>query len=143
MTETAETVTTLYRETTAGDDPDPAYVAQLLDALADDEVVLFTCGWPDNGEKWGPIAQLTVTSRRMLDQRTIGEGVCAPIREIPLSGVLDATERGRASVPMFTTHALVVRLLDGRELVWEYLTNHQIGPAAEAVGAALEALRGG
>jgi hypothetical protein len=44
---------------------------------------------------------------------------------------------------MFTTHALVVRLLDGRELVWEYLTNHQIGPAAEAVGAALEALRGG
>ncbi len=142
MTETAETIATLYRESTAGDDPDPAYVAQLLGALADDELVLFICGWPDNGEKWGPIAQLTVSSRRILDQRTIGEGVCAPIREIALSDVLDATDRGRAAVPMFTTHALVVRLADETELVWEFLTNHQIGPAAEAIDAALEALPG-
>ena len=138
MTETAETIATLYRESTAGDEPDRAFVVQLLGALADDELVLFTCGWPDNGEKWGPIAQLTITSQRILDQRTIGEGVCAPIREIVLADVLDATERGRAAVPMFTTHALVVRLVQGGELVWEYLTNHQIGPAAEAIMAALE-----
>jgi hypothetical protein len=140
VTETADTIVALYRESTAGDDPDPAFVAQLLDALADGEDVRFTCGWPDNGEKWGPIAQLTVTSRRILDQRTLGAGVCAPLRELALADVLDATERGRAAVPMFTTRALVVDLADGRAIVWEHLTNHQVGPAAEAIAAAREDL---
>jgi hypothetical protein len=138
--ETAETITSLYRDATAGDEPDGAYVEQLLDVLQADEEVLFTCGWPDNGEKWGPIAQLTVTSRRILDQRTIGEGVSAPVRAIELADVLDATDRGRAAVPMFTTRALVVRLADGRTLVWEHLTNHQVGPAAEAIASALDGL---
>jgi hypothetical protein len=136
--ETAETITSLYREATAGDEPDRAYVVQLLGVLEDGEDVLFTCGWPDNGEKWGPIAQLTVTSRRILDQRTIGEGISAPVRAIELADVLGATDRGRAAVPMFTTRALVVRLADGRTLVWEHLTNHQVGPAAEAIASALE-----
>jgi hypothetical protein len=135
--ESADTIAALYRESTAGDDPDPAFVAQLLDALAPGEEVLFTCGRPDNGEKWGPIAQLTVTSQRILDQRTLGAGDCAPLHEIALADVVRATERGRAAVPMFTTHALVVRLADHRELVWEHLTNHQIGPAAEAINGAL------
>jgi hypothetical protein len=138
--ETAETITSLYREATAGDEPDRAYVEQLLGVLEDGEEVLFTCGWPDNGEKWGPIAQLTVTSRRILDQRTIGEGISAPVRAVELADVLAATDRGRAAVPMFTTRALVVRLADGRTLVWEHLTNHQVGPAAEAIASALEGL---
>jgi hypothetical protein len=135
--ESAETITSLYRESTAGDDPDPAFVEQLLAALQDGEDVLFTCGWPDNGEKWGPIRQLTVTSRRILDQRTLGAGVCAPLRAIALADVLRARDRGRASVPMFTTHALVVELADGGSVVWEHLTNHQVGPAAEAIAGAL------
>jgi hypothetical protein len=138
--ESAETITALYRESTAGDEPDGAFLRQLLDELEDFEAVLFTCGWPDNGEKWGPIAQLTVTSHRILEQRTVGAGVSAPIRAIALADVDRAIERGRADVPMFTTHALVVRLADGREVVWEFLTNHQIGPAAEAIAAALEGL---
>jgi hypothetical protein len=138
--QSAETITELYRESTAGDDPDGAFVQQLLDALEEGEEVLFCCGWPDNGEKWGPIAQLTVTSRRILEQRTVGAGVSAPIRAIALTGVAGAIERERSDVPMFTTHALVVRLADGSEVVWEYLTNHQIGPAAEAIAAALEGL---
>jgi hypothetical protein len=137
--ETAETIASLYAESTAGDDPDPAFVEQLLAALAPGEDVLFTCGWPDNGEKWGPIAQLTVTSRRILDQRTLGAGVCAPLRAVALDVVREATDRGRAAVPMFTTHALVVTLRSGEAIVWEYLTNHQVGPAAEAIAAALEA----
>ena len=137
--ESAATIASLYAESTAGDDPDPAFVEQLLEALRPGEEVLFTCGWPDNGEKWGPIAQLTVTSRRILDQRTVGAGVCARAREIALADVLDATDRGRASVPMFTTHALVVRLANGADVVWEHLTNHQVGPAAEAIVAAIEA----
>ena len=101
--------------------------------------MLFCCGWPDNGEKWGPIAQLTVTSRRILDQRTIGEGVCAPVRATALADVLDATDRGR-DPELFTTHALVVRLAGGDAIVWEHLTNHQIGPAAEAIARALDEL---
>ncbi|MDX6678279.1 MAG: hypothetical protein QOE31_2331 [Solirubrobacteraceae bacterium] len=136
--ESTETITALYRESTAGDEPDGAFVQQLLDALERDEEVLFSCGWPDNGEKWGPIAQLTVTSRRILDQRTIGAGVSAPIRAIARADIDEAIDRERAAVPMFTTRALLVRLADGREIVWEYLTNHQIGPAAEAIAAALE-----
>jgi hypothetical protein len=138
--ETAETIADLYRESTAGDDPDPAYVEQLLANLEPGEDVLFTCGWPDNGEKWGPIAQLTVTSRRILDQRTLGAGVCAPVRAIALQDVTRAVDRERAAVPMFTTRALVVELAAGDALAWEYLTNHQIGPAAEAIAAALDAL---
>jgi hypothetical protein len=138
--ETAETITSLYRDATAGDEPDGAYVEQLLDALEPGEAVLFACGWPDNGEKWGPIAQLTVTSRRILDQRTQGAGMNAAVRSIELMDVLDATDRGRAAVPMFTTRALVVRLVEGRTLVWEHLTNHQVGPAAEAIASALEQL---
>ncbi|MEY2517081.1 MAG: hypothetical protein QOJ89_4439 [bacterium] len=138
--ETAETITALYRESTAGDEPDGAFLRQLLDELEDCEDVLFTCGWPDNGEKWGPIAQLTVTSRRIVEQRTVGAGISAPIRAIALADVIAAIERGRAELPMFTTHALVVRLADGRDVVWEFLTNHQIGPAAEAIASALEGL---
>jgi hypothetical protein len=138
--ESAETIADLYRASTAGDDPDPAFVDQLLATLQPGEAVLFTCGWPDNGEKWGPIAQLTVTSRRILDQRTLGAGVCAPVRAIALEDVTGAIDRGRAAVPMFTTRALVVELAVGDALAWEYLTNHQIGPAAEAIVAALEAL---
>jgi len=141
MTDSAETITSLYRESTAGDEPDGAYVEQLLDALGPGEEVLFTCGWPDNGEKWGPVAQLTVTTRRILDQRTLGAGVCAPIRAIELVDVLDAADRGRAAVPMFTTRALVVALAGGDTIVWEYLTNHQVGPAAEAIAAAQEGLQ--
>jgi len=138
--ETADAIAELYRESTAGDDPDPAFVEQLLDALEPGEGVRFTCGWPDNGEKWGPIRQLTVTSRRILDQRTLGAGVCAPLRAIALRDVLDAVDRGRAAVPMFTTRALVVRLAGGDGIVWEHLTNHQVGPAADAIAAALEDL---
>ncbi len=133
----AATIASLYAESTAGDDPDPAFVEQLLTILKPGEDVLFTCGWPDNGEKWGPIAQLTVTSQRILDQRTVGAGVCAPVREIALRDVREAVDRGRAAVPMFTTHALVVRRYDGDDVVWEHLTNHQVGPAAEAIAAAL------
>ena len=138
--ETVETITDLYREQTAGAEPDTAYVEQLLDALQPSEEVLFCCGWPDNGEKWGPIAQLTVTTRRILDQRTLGAGEPAPIAEIALRDVAQAIERGRAAIPMFTTHALVVRLNGGDERVWEHLTNHQIGPAAEAIERAIEDL---
>jgi hypothetical protein len=136
----AETIAALYRESTAGDDPDPAFVTQLLGELDAGEEVRFTCGWPDNGEKWGPVAQLTVTSLRILDQRTLGAGECAPLRAIALAGVLGATDRGRAAVPMFTTHALVVELAGGGSIVWEHLTNHQVGPAAEAIAGALEDL---
>lgn len=135
--ETADAIASLYRESTAGDEPDPAFVEQLLVTLEPDEEVLFTCGRPDNGEKWGPIAQLTVTSRRILDQRTVGAGVCAPVRTIALADVVHAAERGRAAVPMFTTHALVVRLVDGEVVVWEHLANPQIGPAADAINGAL------
>jgi len=137
--ESAETIAERYRESTAGDDPDPAFVAQLLQALEPAEEVLFCCGWPDNGEKWGPIAQLTVTSRRILDQRTIGEGVCAPVRATALADVLDAGDRER-DPELFTPRALVVRLAGGDAIVWEYLTNHQIGPAAEAIARALDEL---
>jgi hypothetical protein len=142
VVETADTIIALYRESTAGDEPDGAFLHQLLDELEDCEEVLFTCGWPDNGEKWGPIAQLTVTSRRILEQRTVGAGVSAPIRAFALADVDGAIERGRAEVPMFTTHALVVRLAGGREIVWEHLTNHQVGPAAEAIASALEGFGG-
>ena len=136
----AETIADLYRDSTAGDEPDGAFVAQLLHALQPGEEVRFTCGRPDNAEKWGPVAQLTITSRRIIDQHTMGGGMSAPIRAIALTGVAGAIERERSDVPMFTTHALVVRLADGSEVVWEYLTNHQIGPASEAIAAALEGL---
>jgi len=140
--ESADGIVELYRESTAGDDPDPAYVEQLLAALQPGEQVLLACGWPDNGEKWGPIAQLTVTSRRILDQRTHGAGVSAPIREVALRDVLDVVERVRGGDVPFTTHALVVDLCDGRSLAWEWLTNPQVQPAAEAIRAAREALDG-
>ena len=138
--ESAESIAERYRENTAGDDPDPAYIEQLLAALEPDEEVLFACGWPDNGEKWGPVAQLTVTSRRILDQRTHGAGESAPMRRIALRDVLDVVERGRGGEVLFTTRALVIDLCDGRSLEWEWLTNHQIQPAAEAIRAAREAL---
>jgi hypothetical protein len=138
--ETADSIADTYRENTAGDDPDPAYVAQLIAVLDAGEEVLFACGFPDNGEKWGPVAQLTVTSRRILDQRTHGAGVNAPVREIALRDVLDVVERGRGGDVLFTTRALVVDLCDGRSLEWEWLTNHQVGPAAEAIRAARDAL---
>jgi hypothetical protein len=137
----AESIASLYRENTAGDEPDAAFVEQLLAALGPGEEVLFTCGRPDNAEKWGPVAQLTVTSRRIIDQRTMGDGMSAPLQEIALRDVVEVTDRPRGGErALFETRALVVTLADGRTLVWEHLTNHQVTPAAEAIGAALEDL---
>jgi hypothetical protein len=139
--EDADSIATLYRSSTAGDEPDPAFVAQLLAALGDDEEVRFTCGRPDNAEKWGPVAQLTVTSRRIVDQHTMGDGMNAPLREIALRDVAGVTDRGRGEGTLFATRALVVTLRDGTSHVWEHLTNHQVTPAAEAIRAALEELQ--
>jgi hypothetical protein len=131
----------LYRESTAGDEPDGAFVAQLLTALRPGEEVRFTCGRPDNAEKWGPVAQLTVTSQRIIDQHTMGDGMSAPVREFALRDVVAVTDRQRgAGRVLFETRALVVTLADGSTLVWEHLTNHQVGPAAEAILGALDDL---
>jgi hypothetical protein len=139
VTEDAGSIASLYRESTAGDEPDGAFVQQLLAALERDEEVLFTCGRPDNAEKWGPVAQLTVTSRRIIDQRTMGDGMSAPISAIALRDVVGVTDRQRGGArALFETRALVVALADGRTLVWEHLTNHQVTPAAEAIRAAVE-----
>jgi hypothetical protein len=141
MTVDAESIASLYRESTAGDEPDGAFVEQLLAALGPGEEVRFTCGRPDNAEKWGPVAQLTVTSRRIIDQRTMGDGMSAPLQEIALRDVVDVTDRQRGGErALFETRALVVTLADGRTLVWEHLTNHQVTPAAEAIVAALDDL---
>ena len=141
MTEDADSIASLYRESTAGDEPDGAFVEQLLAALGPDEEVLFTCGRPDNAEKWGPVAQLTVTSRRIIDQHTMGDGMGVPIRAIALRDVVGVTDRQRGGArALFETRALVVTLADGRALVWEHLTNHQVTPAAEAIRAALQEL---
>ena len=75
---------------------------------------------------------------RAAEKMTPG-GIAASLADA-LRDVAEAIERGRAAIPMFTTHALVVRLTDGDERVWEHLTNHQIAPAAEAIGRALEDL---
>jgi hypothetical protein len=138
--EDADSIASLYRSSTAGDEPDPAFVAQLLAALAGDEEVRFTCGRPDNAEKWGPVAQLTVTSRRIVDQHTMGDGMSAPLRELDLRDVATVTDRGRGEGTLFATRALVVTLRDGTSHVWEHLTNHQVTPAAEAIRAALDEL---
>ena len=53
MIEDADSIAALYRASTAGDEPDAAFVAQLLAALDPAEEVRFTCGRPDNAEKGG------------------------------------------------------------------------------------------
>jgi len=137
--ESAHTIAELYAEQTQGGEPAEEHVAQLLALLEPGETLLFTCGWTEMSEKWGPPAQLSVTSRRIVDQRWAGPGP-APPREIALRDVLAVVERPRGEGTLFLTHALVVALADGSTLVWEYLTNHQIGPAAAAIEAALDAL---
>ena len=138
--ESAHTIAELYAEQTQGGEPAEEHVAQLLALLEPGETLLFTCGWTEMSEKWGPPAQLSVTSRRIVDQRWMGPGVNAPPREIALREVLAVAERPRGAGSLFSTHALVVALADGSTLVWEYLTNHQIGPAAAAMEAALDDL---
>ena len=138
--ETADSIAELYAEQTQGNEPAGELVAQLLALLDPGETVLFACGWSDMSEKWGPLAQLTVTSRRIVDQRWAGPGESAPPREIALRDVRAVAERPRGEGALFSTHALVVALADGSTHVWEYLTNHQIEPAAAAIEAALEEL---
>ena len=113
--ETARDDRELYREQhRRATSPTDGYVAQLLALLE-----------PRRGRCCSPAAGRTTArsgarspsspSRRGGSSTSArsAPGVCAPIREIALRDVLDATERGRAAVPMFTTHALVVRLADG------------------------------
>jgi len=135
--ESAQSIEELYAEHTQGGEPAAEHVAQLLDLLEPGEAVLFTCGWTEMSEKWGPPAQLTVTSRRIVDQRWAGPGA-APPRSIALRDVRAVLDRPRGEGDLFTTHALVVALADGTTCVWEYLTNHQIEPAVGAIEAALE-----
>ncbi|MEA2141812.1 MAG: hypothetical protein QOI64_242 [Solirubrobacteraceae bacterium] len=138
--ETAETIAELYVEHTQGSEPAEEHVAQLLALLEPGEELLFTCGWTEMSEKWGPPAQLSVTTRRIVDQRWAGVGGdgLPPPRSIALRDVRAVLDRPRGEAALFTTHALVVALADGTTRVWEYLTNHQIEPAAAAVEAALE-----
>ncbi len=138
--ESADTIADLYREHTPWGEPSDELVVQLLALLAPGERVLFACGWSDLGEKWGPLAQLTITSARIVDQRWAGPGELAPPRVVDLHDVLAGAERPRGAGALFGTHALVVALADGTTLQWEHLTNHQIEPAATAIEAALEAL---
>ncbi len=138
--ESAQSIEELYAEHTQGGAPADEHVAQLLDLLEPGEAVLFTCGWTEMSEKWGPPAQLTVTSRRIVDQRWAGVGGdgLPPPRSIALRDVRAVLDRPRGEADLFSTHALVVALADGTTCVWEYLTNHQIEPAAAAIEAALE-----
>ena len=137
--ESAQTIAELYVEHTQGSEPADEHVAQLLALLEPGEEVLFSCGWTEMSEKWGPPAQLTVTTRRIVDQRWADPGAAPPF-EIALGDVLAVVERPRGAGSLFGTHALVVALADGGTLEWEYLTNHQIEPAAAAIEAALDAL---
>jgi len=140
--ESADSIAELYAEHTQGGEPADEHVAQLLALLEPGETVLFTCGWTEMSEKWGPPAQLSVTTRRIVDQRWTGvggDGLPAP-REIALGDVRAVLDRPRGEAALFTTHALVVALADGETQVWEYLTNHQIEPAAAAIEAALDEL---
>jgi hypothetical protein len=138
--QSAQSIAELYAEHTQGNQPSDELVAQLLALLEPGERVLFACGWPDMSEKWGPLGQLSVTSRRIVDQRWTGPGDSAPPREIALRDVLAAAERPRGAGSIFSAHALVVALADGTTPVWEHLTDHQIEPAAAAIEAALEDL---
>ena len=138
--ESARTIAELFAEHTQGGVPADEHVTQLLALLDDGETVLFTCGWTEMSEKWGPPAQLSVTTRRIVDQRWTGPGESAPPREIALRDVLAVAERPRGAGSLFSTHALVVALADGATLVWEHLTNHQIEPAVAAIEAAREDL---
>lgn len=140
--ESARSIADLYVVHTQGSEPAEEHVAQLLALLEPGETVLFTCGWTEMSEKWGPPAQLTVTARRIVDQRWAGAGGddLPPPREIALRDVLAVAERPRGAGSLFGTHALVVALADGSTLVWEYLTNHQVEPAVAAIQAALEGL---
>ena len=138
--ESAASIVELYREHPPLNEPSDELVAQLLALLVPGEAILFTCGWSDMSEKWGPLAQLTVTTRRIVDQRWAGPGESAPPRTIELRDVLAAAERPRGAA-LFATHALVVALADGRTLQWEHLTNHQIEPAAAAITSVLDDLR--
>jgi hypothetical protein len=132
--ETAGTIADLYREHTQGGEPSDEQIEQLLATLEPDEEVLFACGWPDMSEKWGPLAQLTVTTRRILDQRWAGPGTNAPVRQVALRDVVAVTDRQRGGERnLFETRALVVALANGTTLTWEHLTNHQVTPAAEAI----------
>ncbi|HEV2775228.1 MAG TPA: hypothetical protein VGV90_06530 [Solirubrobacteraceae bacterium] len=138
--ETAQSIAETYADHTQGGEPAEEHVAQLLALLDPGEDVLFTCGWTEMSEKWGPPAQLTVTARRIVDQRWAGPGA-APPRVIALRDVRAVLDRPRGEAALFSTHALVVALADGRTLVWEHLTNHQVEPAAAAIEAALADVR--
>jgi hypothetical protein len=137
--ESAESIAELYAEHTQGAEPADEHVVQLLALLQPEETLLFTCGWTEMSEKWGPPAQLSVTTRRIVDQRWADPGP-ASARSIALSDVRAVLDRPRGEAALFSTHALVVALADGSTQVWEYLTNHQIEPAAAAIEDALAEL---
>jgi hypothetical protein len=139
--ESADSIVELYREHTQGGEPSDELVTQLLALLDPGEEVLFTCGWADMSEKWGPLAQLTVTTLRIVDQRWAGPGESAPPRVVWLRDVLGCAERARGAGALFSTHALVVACAGGLTLEWEHLTNHQVEPAAAAIEGALAGLR--
>lgn len=143
MGDSADSIVVLYREHTQLAEPSDELVAQLLALLEPGERVLFTCGWTQMSEKWGPPAQLTVTTRRIVEQRWVGEGAissCAPPRVIALRDVLATASRARGAPALFSPRALVVALADGTTLLWEDLTGHQIEFAVATIEAALEDL---
>ena len=140
--ESAQSIAELYAEHTQGSEPAEEHVAQLLALLEHGETVLFTCGWTEMSEKWGPPAQLTVTTRRIVDQRWAGAAGRPRRRARSRCATCARCSTARAARPRCSAPTRSSsRSPTARRSVWEHLTNHQIEPAAAAIEAALSELQ--
>jgi hypothetical protein len=133
--ETAEHIKSILKEQDPRASIQDDYVDELLAQLEPDEEVLWSVTYANMEQKFGPLAMLTVTSRRLISQESGWMGKNS-LAELSLDDVLSALDM--TSKPLFgliTRHQLHVLTTAGH-LVWKDLPDASVAAAVDAIDAA-------
>jgi hypothetical protein len=133
--ETAEHIRSVLKDQSRGASIQDDYVNELLAALEPDEEVLWSVSYANMQQKFGPLAMLTVTSRRLISQESAGRSGNS-MAELTLDDVLSALDM--TSKPLFglmTRHELHVLTTAGH-LVWKDLPDASVAAAVDAIDTA-------
>ena len=133
--ETAEHIRSVLKDQSRGASIQDDYVNELLAALEPDEEVLWSVSYANMQQKFGPLAMLTVTSRRLISQESAGRSGNS-MAELTLDDVLSALDM--TTKPLFglmTRHELHVLTTAGH-LVWKDLPDASVAAAVDAIDTA-------
>lgn len=137
--ETKEHIEQLYKQTTGGNKPFKKDVEALLELLDDDEEVVWAIGCSQKDVKWGAVALITVSSKRLVEQRSKPGAIARGKSNMQWWSLEDIAEashvRDKQLFGLLTSHQLVLTLDDGQSIRFKdlYFDDQDVDQAVEAI----------